>query len=76
MALGACGDWNKRTFRKIGSLKEMGKWWREVWENVYRCRGTGGDVRTCVGVWEQVRESVGGGVGREVWGSVLRCARK
>ena len=61
-ALKACGDWDKWAFGKTGSLEQMGKWWREVWENVLRYRGTGKGVGTCVEVWGQVRESVSGGV--------------
>ena len=46
----------------MGSLEQIGKWWREIWGNVLRCRGTGKVVRMCVGVWGHVRESVSGGV--------------
>ena len=45
---------------KTGSLEQIGKWWREVWGNVLRCRGTGKSVEMCVEVWGQMRENVSG----------------
>ena len=51
--------WENEQFGANGQIK---KWWREVWGNVLRCRGTGKGVGMCVRVWGQVKESVSGGV--------------
>ena len=47
---------------QFGANGQISKWWREVWGNVLKCRGTGKGAGMCVEVWGQVRESVSGGV--------------